>query len=208
MTALLNRGRCAAGGRNAAAASKTALRRLFPLLAAAWLLLPAAASAGPATRFISASIDVPVRRGAGDNYKIVKMVRVNGKSELLAAKNGWAKVRFEDGDEGWLPEHLLTAVAPPVEDAKMLRQQNEQLKKKNDDLSMELAALKEHQDGESEKLADCIAAQNKLKAEHRAAEDTGKLFWFLAGGSVLLLGWLLGRFSHGPQRKKSGLSLR
>lgn len=207
MTALLNKGRCAAGGRNAAAASKTALRRLLPLLAAAWLL-PAAASAGSATRFISANIDVPVRRGAGDNYKIIKMVRVNIKSELLAEKNGWAKVRFEDGDEGWLPEHLLTAAAPPVEDAKMFRQQNEQLRKKNDDLSMELTALKEHQDSESEKLADCVAAQNKLKAERRAAEDTGKLFWFLAGGGVLLLGWLLGRFSHGSPRKKSGLSIR
>ncbi|MGX9727194.1 MAG: TIGR04211 family SH3 domain-containing protein [Candidatus Electronema sp. VV] len=197
----MNRGTCAACG-------QTALRRIFPLLAAAWLLLPAAASAGTATRFVSANIDVPVRRGAGDNYKITKMVKVSNRAELLEEKSGWAKVRFEDGDEGWLPQHLLTAVAPPVEDIKILRQQNEQLRKKNDDLSMELTALKEHQDSEGDKLADCIAEQNKIKAEHRAAEDTGKLFWFLAGGSVLLLGWLLGRFSHGPQRKKSGLSIR
>ncbi|MGR0482303.1 MAG: TIGR04211 family SH3 domain-containing protein [Candidatus Electronema sp. V4] len=194
--------------RGTSAGGQTALRRLFPLLAAAWLLLPAAASAGPATRFVSANIDVPVRRGAGDNYKITKMVKVSNRAELLEEKSGWAKVRFEDGDEGWLPQHLLTAVAPPVEDIKILRQQNEQLRGKNDDLSMELTALKEHQDSEGDKLADCIAEQNKIKAEHRAAEDTGKLFWFLAGGSVLLLGWLLGRFSHGPQRKKSGLSLR
>ncbi len=198
----MNRGSCAADRQTAA------LRRLFPLLAAAWLLLPAAASAGPATRFVSANIDVPVRRGGGDNYKIIKMVRVSNRAELLEEKNGWAKVRFEDGEEGWLPQHLLTAVAPPVEDIKMLRQENEQLRKKNEDLSMELTALKEHQDSEGDKLADCIAEQNKIKAEHRAAEDTGKLFWFLAGGSVLLLGWLLGRFSHSSPRKKNGLSLR
>lgn len=191
-----------------AAGRQAAPRRLFPLLAAVWLLLPAAVSAGPATRFISANIDVPVRRGAGDNYKITKMVKVSNRAELLEEKNGWARVRFEDGDEGWLPQHLLTAAAPPVEDVKLLRQQNEQLKKKNDDLSMELAALKEHQDSESEKLNACIVEQNKIKAERRAAEDTGKLFWFLAGGGVLLLGWLLGRFSYSSPRKKGGLGLR
>lgn len=202
MTAFINRGTCAAGG-------QTALHRLILLLPAAWLLLSAVAtSAGPATRFVSANIDVPVRRGASEQYKIIKIVKVSNRAELLEEKNGWAKVRFEDGDEGWLPQHLLTAVIPPVEDGKMLRQQNEQLQKKNDELSMELTGLKEHQDSESEKLNDCIAEQNKIKAERRAEEDTGKLFWFLAGGGVLLLGWLLGRFSHSPQRKKGSLSLR
>uniref|UniRef100_UPI004055C826 TIGR04211 family SH3 domain-containing protein n=1 Tax=Candidatus Electronema sp. TaxID=2698783 RepID=UPI004055C826 len=178
---------------------------LFPLLVSA-LLLPV--WAGAETLFVSTNIDVPVRRGAGENYKIVKMVRVNDKSELLEEKNGWAKVRFEDGDEGWLPKMLMTTVAPVVHDLKSLRQENEQLKQKNSDLSMELSAVKEHQDSDGDKLAECIAEQNKIKAEHRATEDTDKLFWFLAGGGVLLLGWLLGRFSHSSPRKKSGISIR
>lgn len=178
---------------------------LFPLLVSA-LLLPVLA--GAETLFVSTNIDVPVRRGAGDNYKIIKIVRVNDKNELLTEKNGWAKVRFEDGDEGWLPKMLLTSTAPVVHDLENLRQENEQLKQKSNDLSMELSAVKEHQGSDGDKLAECIAEQNKIKAEHRATEDTGKLFWFLAGGSVLLLGWLLGRFSHSPQRKKSGISIR
>ncbi|WP_417913203.1 SH3 domain-containing protein, partial [Candidatus Electronema sp. TJ] len=78
---------------------------LFPLLVSA-LLLPVAA--GAETLFVSTNIDVPVRRGAGEQYKIIKIVRVNDKSELLEEKNGWAKVRFEDGDEGWLPKMLMT----------------------------------------------------------------------------------------------------
>lgn len=186
-------------------AGQAARSFLFPLLVSA-LLLPVAA--GAETLFVSTNIDVPVRRGAGEQYKIIKIVRVNDKSELLEEKNGWAKVRFEDGDEGWLPKMLMTSAAPAVHDLKSLRQENEQLKQKSNELAMELNAIKEHQDSDSDKLAECIAEQNKIRAERRAEEDTGKLFWFLGGGGVLLLGWLLGRFSHSPQRKKSGFGLR
>jgi SH3 domain protein len=177
----------------------------FPLLVSV-LLLPV--WAGAESLFVSANIDVPVRRGAGDQYKIVKMVKVNDKTDLLEEKSGWAKVRFQDGDEGWLPKMLLTSVMPVAHDLKNLRQENEQLKQKNTELGMELNAIKEHQDNDGDQLAACIAEQDKIRAERRASEDTGKLFWFLAGGGVLLLGWLLGRFSHGSPRKKSGLSLR
>lgn len=178
-------------------------RRLLAPLAAALLLLPTLA--GAESMFVSANIDVPVRRGAGEQYKIIKMVKISDKAELLEEKNGWAKVRFQDGDDGWLPKLLLTSALPVIEDIKNLRTENEQLRQKNNDLNMELGALKEHQDGDGDKLAACIAEQNKIKAERRASEDTGKALWFLSGGGVLLLGWLLGRLSHGSQRKKSSL---
>lgn len=182
---------------------KSLARRLLAPLAAAILLLPTLA--GAENLFVSANIDVPVRRGAGEQYKIVKMVKISDKAELLEEKNGWAKVRFQDGDDGWLPKLLLTPALPVIEDIKNLRTENEQLRQKNNDLNMELGALKEHQDGDGDKLAACIAEQNKIKAERRASEDTGKALWFLSGGGVLLLGWLLGRLSHGSPRKKSSL---
>jgi SH3 domain protein len=177
---------------------------LVPLVAAAVLLPPA--SARTESLFVSSDIDIPVRRGAGEQYKIVKMVKVHDKAELMEERNGWLKVRFQDGDDGWLPKSLLTAAVPVVEDVKKLRTENEQLQRKNAEQGMELSALKEHQDGEGDKLAACIAEQNKIKAERRASEDTGKALWFLAGGGVLLAGWLLGRLSTGSGgRKRSSL---
>ncbi|MCW5206005.1 SH3 domain-containing protein [Desulfobulbus sp. F5] len=199
----MNRGNCAAHLFLERAVLTAGPRRLFPLLVAAALLLPVLAVAE--NLFVSANIDVPVRRGAGEQYKIIKMVKVSDRAELIEEKNGWAKVRFQDGMDGWLPKLLLTPIAPPVEDIKKLRTENEQIQRKNSELSMELSALKEHQDGEGDKLAACISEQNAIKAERRAAEDAGKALWFLSGGGVLLLGWLLGRLSHSPQRKKSSL---
>ena len=70
---------------------------------------------------------------------------------------------------------------------------------------MELSALQEHQDGESEKLSACIAERNTAKAERRAVEDTTKVVWFLAGSGVLLVGWLLGRMSGRPRKRGSSL---
>ncbi len=181
--------------------SSAARVRLF----AAAVILLLAPSVRAENLFVSPNIDIPVRRGAGEQYRIIKMVRIHDKTELLEEKNGWLKVRFQDGEDGWLPKSLLTSVVPTGEDVRKLRTENEQLQRKNNELALELNGLKEHQDGEGDKLSACIAEQDKIKAERRASEDTGKVIWFLSGGGVLLAGWLLGRLSHSPQRRKSGL---
>ncbi|MCW5201209.1 TIGR04211 family SH3 domain-containing protein [Desulfobulbus sp. F4] len=204
----MNRRNRAAGQHRSFAAM--ILRFLFPQLAAAVLLL--SSSAGAENLFVSPNVDIPVRRGAGEQYRIIKIVRVNDKSETLEEKNGWFKVRFQDGDEGWLPKSLLTSTVPVAEDVRGLRTENEHLRRKNNELSMELNTLKEHQDNEGDKLAACITKQNeqnkiedKIKAEHKTVEDINKIGYFLAGAGVLLAGWLLGRLSHSSPRRKNSL---
>ena len=156
------------------------------------------------------NVDVPIRRGSSEKYKIIKIANVSDQVELLEEKDGWSRVRFHDKEttEGWLPSHLLTSDIPAANQLTGLLKQHGELKRKNDDLSMELSALQEHQNGESEKLSTCITELNTAKAERRAVEDTTKVVWFLAGSGVLLVGWLLGRMSGRPSKRKSGLSLR
>ncbi len=177
------------------------------LLAAAILVLLCHVPAAAKVMFISPDLDVPVRRGHSEKYKIIKMAKISDRVELLEEKDNWCRVRFKDNSEGWLPKNLLTSELPAVKRLQDLLEENRQVKQKNDDLSVELAALQEHQNGESEKLAACIAERNTAKAERRAVEDTTKVIWFLAGSGVLFIGWILGRISGRPPRKRNTLGL-
>jgi SH3 domain protein len=181
------------------------------ILATLLVLFHAGAALAGTMMFISPqNVDVPIRRGASEKYKIIKIASISDQVELLEEKEGWSRVRFHDKDktEGWLPSHLLTSDIPAAKQLKSLLEQHGELKRKNDDLSIELADLQEHQNSESTKLSTCIAELNTAKAERRAVEDTTKVAWFLAGSGVLLVGWLLGRMSGRPSKRKSGLSFR
>lgn len=175
------------------------------LLLTALLLRPLPAPAE--VLFIAPDINVPVRRGKNERYKIVRTAKIGEQVTLLRERDDWSKVRFEDGIEGWLPKHLLTPDIPAAQQAEQLLTENEQLKAQNETLSVELSALQEYQNAESEKLETCIAERNLAKAERRALEDTARVTWFLAGSGVLLMGWLLGRLSGRPKRRRSTLRL-
>jgi SH3 domain protein len=200
---------CSASGQDRTGSAQRRLFRALLLSAAALIFCHAVtAAAEEKAMFISSNIEVPIRRGASTKYKIIKIAKVNDQVKLLEEKDDWSRVRFKDGGEGWLPSYMLIDEVPAARRLQSLLLENKQLKQKNDDLSMELTALQEHQNDESEKLAACIAERNTAKAERRAVEDTAKVIWFLAGSGVLFIGWMLGRISGRPRRRRSTLSLR
>lgn len=181
-------------------------RRFMLRLILSVLLL--ASSAAAETRFIYPNLDLPVRRGAGDVYRIIKMVKGGDQVEQIEEKAGWAKIRMADGSEGWIEQRLLTIDQPSAQRLEGLLTENGQLKQKISqleqnlgELNMGLTALKEHQGAEGDKTATCNAQLDAVRAEHRAEQDTTTAKRFVIGLGVLLIGWLLGRISAGPRRK-------
>jgi SH3 domain protein len=174
-------------------------------------LLLLASYAAAETRFVYPDIDLPVRRGAGDVYKIIRMVKDGEQVELLEnTQDGWAKVRFSDGKEGWIEQRLLTADPPSAQRMEELRTENSQLKeqvggleKNLAELNLAMTALKEHQGTEGDRTAACNAQLDALRAERRAEEDTVTAKHFVTVFGLFLIGWLLGRISAGPRRKPS-----
>ncbi|MCI5142311.1 MAG: hypothetical protein D3909_11470, partial [Candidatus Electrothrix sp. ATG1] len=65
--------------------------------------------------------------------------------------------------------------------------------------------LEKRQDATDEKIALSLSECNKIKDEYKASQEFNKILWFLSGAGVLLVGWLLGRFARGSQRKRSRL---
>ncbi|CAK8715567.1 SH3 domain protein [Candidatus Electrothrix laxa] len=182
------------------------------------LLIVLLASTATATevKFVRPDLDIPVRRGRGAQYKIMKFVKDGNQVEFFEENGNWAKVRLKNGTEGWMLKRYLSDEKPPVEQVRELRKENEQLKTGNEKLTRDLKKIKELQQASSEeleqlqtsaeeKLALGLSECNKMKDEYKASQEFNKIMWFLSGSGVLLLGWLIGHFAGGSQRKRNRL---
>lgn len=160
--------------------------------------------------------NIPVRRGKGEQYKILKFVKDGNQVEFFEENGSWAKVRLQSGTEGWILKRYLSDEKPPVEQLRVLLKENERLKTGNEKLTDELKKIKELQVAGSEELENCqrkaeeklasgLSECNKIKDEYNASQEFNKIMWFLSGGGVLLVGWLIGRFAGGSQRKRNRL---
>ena len=194
-------------------------------------------------RFVHPSVEVPVRRGQGTDYKIIKLVKDGDRVELLEEKDAWARILVDEKTEGWMPKRFLSSEAPPVKLVQILRVDNEQLKQKNAELDQELTDLKELQVDTGGELSACIAERDTIQSRYQTLEAEtadvvaikskmdatekeieevrsilaavqqqnselkrkSALAWFLAGGGVLLFGWIIGKFSGRSGKRKSSL---
>jgi SH3 domain protein len=167
-------------------------------------------------KFVRPDLDIPVRRGKGEKYKIIKFVKDGNQLELIKESGSWANVRLTNGTEGWMLKRYLSNEKPHVEQVRELRQENEELKAGNDKLLRDLKKIQRLQEASSEELAQLqtsaeeklalnLSECNKIKDEYKASQEVNKIMWFLSGAGVLLVGWLLGRFASGSPRKRNRL---
>ncbi|MCI5148440.1 MAG: TIGR04211 family SH3 domain-containing protein [Candidatus Electrothrix sp. MAN1_4] len=185
------------------------------------LFLLTALITGPAMaadiKFVRPDIDIPVRRGKGEQYKIIKFVKDGNQLVLLQESGNWAHVRLtSSGTEGWMLKRYLSDEKPPIEQVRELRAENEQLKTVNEKLTRDLKRIKELQKASSEELeqlqisaeekfASSLRECNRIKDEYKASQEVNKVMWFLSGAGVFFVGWLIGRFARGSQRKRNRL---
>jgi SH3 domain protein len=167
-------------------------------------------------KFVRPDLEIPVRRGKGEQYKIIKFVKDGNQLELLKESGNWANVRLTNGTEGWMLKRYLSDEKPSVEQVRELRKENQELKTGNEKLTRELKKIKELQEASSEeleqlqtsaeeKLAQSLSECNKIKDEYKASQEVNKIMWFLSGSGVLLVGWLIGRFASGSKKKRNRL---
>jgi len=223
------------------------MRKILLILLLGLLILPAARVMA-ASQYVSDKLQITLRSGQGDQYRILKMLKTGTPVEILEeAKGGYVFVRTPDGTEGWVQNQFLTTETPkPIVIARLekererLREQVEQFKTRQAELTTELENVRRERAGGDAAIADLQKDLDKVRAEYSdlqaksanvvelAAERdrlevksarieteveqlrqenenilfTGAVKWFVAGGGVLLAGWIIGKTS----RKKKGFS--
>ncbi|XOF33527.1 MAG: TIGR04211 family SH3 domain-containing protein [Candidatus Electrothrix sp. YB6] len=180
------------------------------------VVLTAVSAAAADTRFVRPDIDIPVRRGKGEQYKIIKFVRDGNQVELLEESGHWAKVRLEGGTEGWMFKRHLGETMPPAERLQELQDNNTNFEEENKKLKEKIGRIEELQlaaneeleqlrTSAEEKLATCVREKNRLESQKKVSKEVDRTIWFLSGAGVLLLGWLIGRYAAGSQKRRSRL---
>ncbi len=90
--------------------------------------------------YVSDLLDVPLRAGASNRYKIVGSVRSGTAVEVLKvdAVKGYTQIRTPTGIKGWLPSAQVTDTPSSREQLAGVRQNLEQLQSRHADLKQRL----------------------------------------------------------------------
>lgn len=119
------------------------------------------------------SAEVPLRRGQGNDYKIIAVINDGTQVTLLKKNNEWARIRLASGKEGWILKRYLNRDKPLQEQVAQLKQNNSALKEKLSQTDTRLNDLARAHHQTEQELTDCLAARDAAKADYiQLQQDT------------------------------------
>ena len=132
----------------------------------------------PAATYVSDTVDIPLRAGASNRYKVNGAVRSGSPVEVLKmdTAKGYAQIRTPAGVRGWLSSDQLTHTPSSQDQLAQTRQELEQLKARYFELQehMDSVVSKPGADAMSyPQLYEEAVRQRQLLAQYRkVAADT------------------------------------
>jgi SH3 domain protein len=147
---------------------KKTLRRVLLLLLLG-MALPALAEQG----YITDRLHITLRRGPGNEYKILKSLPSATPVEILERGERYLKVRLEDGEEGYVLTQYVSDEMPYVLVAERLRRERDRLRDR----------LKALEDKERALQAELTAAGGRLQRSESELRKTTEQFQVLQAGS-------------------------
>ena len=118
------------------------------------------------TQYVSDQLIITLRRGDGDQYKIMKMLKTGTPVEILKeGTEGYVFVRTSDGTEGWVKKQYLTNETPKPTVIARLEQERDRLREQVDQLENQLADLTAKLEDSRQDLAGGNAAYADLQGE-------------------------------------------
>jgi SH3 domain protein len=148
---------------------KKTLRRVLLLLLLLGMALPALAEQG----YITDRLHITLRRGPGNEYKILKSLPSATPVEILERGERYLKVRLEDGEEGYVLTQYVSDEMPYVLVAERLRRERDRLRDR----------LKALEDKERALQAELTAAGGRLQRSESELRKTTEQFQVLQAGS-------------------------
>lgn len=123
------------------------------------------------TRYVKPSSEIAVRRGQGNKYKIISMVKDGTAVEFLEEGETHAKIRLANDKEGWVLKRFLS-VEPPLEEVvTSLRTQNQTIRQKEIETSRELDAVNETLNQTGQTLNATLRERDQFKEDYRKLQE-------------------------------------
>ena len=108
-------------------------------------------------KYISDAVKVTMRTGPGNDRKIISLLRVGTKVEVVQPGDEWTLVRLANEKEGWVINRFLTDKIPSDIELKILKSKYQALKDSASQLQEKNSLLK----AENEKLTTEFAVSRK-----------------------------------------------
>ncbi|WP_235965139.1 TIGR04211 family SH3 domain-containing protein [Sediminihaliea albiluteola] len=145
------------------------LRKLTLMLSLAALAsLSSAPSHAQDTRYISDKQYIPLRSGAGGNYRIVHRGLPSGTELTVKSYSDdgdWAEISTAGGTTGWLRAQYLMKEIPAENRLQSIEQKNQDLLQKNTELQEELSQLQSERSELSSQVMDSDSTLAKVSEE-------------------------------------------
>ncbi|MGD9082028.1 MAG: TIGR04211 family SH3 domain-containing protein [Desulfobacterales bacterium] len=109
------------------------------------------------SKYISDTMKVTMRTGPGNDRKIISLLRIGTKVEVVEPGDEWTLVRLANGKEGWVINRFLTDKIPSDIELKILKNKYEVLKDNTTKIQERNRLLK----AENEKLTTEFAVSRK-----------------------------------------------
>ncbi len=141
---------------------------------------------GQSTRYISDTLEVPLRAGTSTRYKILRMLKSGTSLTVLskASENGYSKVRTEGGTQGWVLSRYLMDTPSARESLARAQQALAPLQQENANLTQQIAILQKEKDAvenalgkierENEQLSQSLSQIRKTSANAITIDERNK----------------------------------
>jgi SH3 domain protein len=120
------------------------------------------------TKYINDKMKITLRTGPANDRKIIALLSVGQKVEVLKPGEEWTQVRSDDGKEGWVVSRFLTDKMPSSIELDVLKNKHQALLARDTLLLEENKTLKGENNAFSNDLAD---TKKKLQALNTSYES-------------------------------------
>lgn len=146
-------------------------------------IIPAQAQS---TRYISDTLEVPLRAGTSTKFKILRMLKSGTDVTVLDedSENGYSKVRTSNGTQGWVLSRYLIDTPSARESLARAQEALAPLQQENENLTQQLAGLQQEKsvvetalrkiERENERLSQDLSQIRKASANAIAIDERNK----------------------------------
>ena len=130
------------------------------------------------TAYVSDAVNVPLRAGASNRYKIIGSVANGSPVTILnvEAAKGYTQIRAPSGARGWIPSEQLSDTPGSREQLSDVRQELAQLKARHSDLTQHMDDVVNRPDGEElsypQLFEEALRLRQQLAQYRKVAADT------------------------------------
>jgi SH3 domain protein len=154
------------------------------------LLVALPALAEPA--WVSGEVRLNLRSGAGNQFRILGVLKTGDSLQVLERSEKWTKVRTAEGEEGWIPGGYLNPQPPPAIRLEELEVEVATLRDVLESAESEASGLRQRSEDLASNDSDQKAEIERLTKENYRLHAGERWAEWITGALVLSTGMALG----------------